>query len=134
MKSWQSYSILAVFVWGIWGLLSKISVDKLGTYQAYLAFSLGAIILPLCMLLFNRMPSIASHVWLGILTGLLGGLGTFLLASALRTGRANAVMPITAQYILITVILATAFYREPLTIQRVAGIVFGVAAIVLLSL
>ena len=134
MKPWQIYSILAVIVWGIWGFCSKLSVDKLGLFRAYLAFSLGSIILPLLMLPFNKLPPFSNLVGIGIFTGFLGGLGTFLLSGALKSGRANVVIPITSQYILITVILSTLFYREPLTAQRITGIVFSIVAIILLSM
>ncbi len=134
MKEWQVYSLLAVLIWGVWGFLSKLSVDKLGSLHAYLAFSLGALILPIFIMPFVHLPSISISLWIAIITGFLGGIGTFLLSRAFVTGRANVVIPITAQYILITVFIATAFYREPLTLTKIAGIALSVAAIILLSI
>ncbi|MEO0225807.1 MAG: EamA family transporter [candidate division WOR-3 bacterium] len=133
MKGWHFYAILAVIVWGVWGFLTKWSVDKLGSLQAYLAISLGAIILPIFFIPFIHLPAINLPFWIAVGTGILGSIGTLLLARAFTTGQTNVVIPITAQYILVTVILARLFYQEHLPLTRIIGIILSILAIILLS-
>jgi transporter family protein len=69
------------------------------------------------------------------LTGVAGTLGTLFLLYALRQGgKASLVVPITALYPLVTIILAVLLLRERVTIQQGIGMALAVIAVVLLSL
>jgi len=134
MKGWLVYSLVAVLVWGVWGFLTKWSVDRLGSLPAYFLFSLGSIVVPLALLPATKIPAVSGPFWVALGAGLLGGIGTLLLARAFATGRGNVVIPITAQYVLVSVLLTTFFHHEPLPVRKLIGIGFSIAAIVLLSM
>jgi transporter family protein len=69
------------------------------------------------------------------LTGILGGTGNIAFFRALVSGgQASIVVPVTALFPLVTVILALTFLRERLGRAQIAGLVLALVAIYLLSM
>lgn len=138
MPAWLAYSLLTVVVWGIWGAVSKIVSDRLDANTNQVFFSLG--LLPL-MLVVLRSPRIrggerrrAGMAW-AFLTGILGGTGNLAFFQALVIGgQASIVVPATALYPLVTVVLAALFLHERMHRMQQAGLVLALAAIYLLSM
>lgn len=73
-------------------------------------------------------------LWAALVAGAFGGAGYVLFMKALKTGKASVVMPLTALYPAVTVVLAVAFLGERLTPVRAAGIALAILAAILLSL
>lgn len=136
MPAWLAYSLLTIVVWGVWGVVSKIVSDRIDANSNQVFFSLG--LLPL-MLIVLRSPRIrgggrAGMAW-AFVTGILGGTGNLAFFQALVIGgQASIVVPATALYPLVTVILATLFLHERIRRTQLAGIVLALAAIYLLSM
>ncbi len=70
----------------------------------------------------------------GLGLGFLGSAGTLLLFVALRQGPAYIVVPVASMYPIVSVMLAVAWPGERASRLAAAGIVFALAAIVLLSM
>ena len=80
-------------------------------------------------------PAVGYAGLFACIAGLGASAATLGFNRALQTGGpANVVVPLTSQYVLVIVLFSTIFLKEPLTWQRVVGIIAAVVAIVFLSL
>lgn len=137
MPLWLAFSLLTILLWGSWGAVSKVASTGIDEYTNQIFFTLGLI--PLILLLL-RSPRVeggknrrAGIGW-AFLTGLLGGTGNIAFFHALRVGgKASIVVPATALFPLVTVILAVSFLRERMGNLQKIGFVLALAAIYLLS-
>jgi transporter family protein len=138
MPAWLRYSLLTIFVWGAWGVVSKVVSDHIDANTNQVFFSLG--LLPL-VLVVVRSPRTRgdnrrrSGIAWAFLTGILGGTGNIAFFRALAVGgQASIVVPATALYPLVTVILASWFLHERMRTIQQLGLVLALAAIYLLSM
>ena len=122
--------------WGVWGIVVKLVTQQIGM-QALFWGQLGAILLfPLYFFLFKEMLPLelrASTIALSVVAGMLGVLGTMTFYVLLRVAPASVVVPLSAMYPVVTVVLAFLFLHEDLSLTRVAGVVCALAAIWLLT-
>jgi transporter family protein len=122
--------------WGVWGIVVKLVTKEIGM-QALLWGQLGAIgLFPVYFLLFKEMLPLelkASTIVLSVVAGMLGVLGTMTFYVLLRVAPASIVVPLSALYPVVTVVLAYFFLHEDLSLTRVAGVVCALAAIWLLT-
>ena len=138
MPAWLRYSLLTILVWGAWGVVSKIVSDRIDANTNQVFFSLG--LLPL-IIFVARSPRTRgddrrrSGITWAFLTGILGGTGNIAFFRALVVGgQASIVVPATALYPLVTVILASWFLHERMRRIQQLGLVLALAAIYLLSM
>jgi transporter family protein len=75
----------------------------------------------------------ASTIALSVVAGILGVLGTMTFYVQLRVAPTSIVVPLSALYPVVTVVLAYFFLHEDLTLARVAGVVCALVAIWLLT-
>jgi transporter family protein len=137
MPRWLAFSLLTIVCWGAWGAVSKVASDGVDANTNQIFFTLG--LLPLIVLAIrparaasagNRRTGIA---W-AFVTGILGGLGNIAFFRALVVGgEASIVVPVTALFPLVTVILAVAFLRERVGTAQKIGLLLAFVAIYLLS-
>ena len=138
MPAWLFYSVLTIVLWGAWGVASKIASDGVDakTYQIF--YTLG--LLPLILLVL-RSPRLrqgterrAGIAW-AFVTGILGGLGNIAFFHALVVGgKASIVVPVTALFPIVTVVLAMIFLKERLSNPQKLGFFLALGAIYLLSM
>jgi transporter family protein len=138
IPAWLTYSLLTIVVWGAWGVVSKIVSDRIDANTNQVFFSLGLLPLMLVVLRSPRMRGGKRRrggiAW-AFLTGILGGAGNVAFFHALVIGgQASIVVPATALYPLVTVILASWFLRERMRRIQQFGLVLALAAIYLLSM
>ena len=138
VPSWLFYSVVTIVVWGAWGVVSKVASAAVDANTNQIFFTIG--ILPLIVLVL-RSPRLATGTQrkLGItwafITGLLGGTGNIAFFHALVIGgKVSIVVPTTALFPLVTVILAITFLHERLGKLQVLGFFLALAAIYLLSI
>lgn len=125
-----------LLVWGAWGLIAKFALREL-ELQAVIWNQLASLtLLPVYFLVFREMLPL-KFAWTGIgwalLAGLLGAGGTLILYLLLRAAPASVVIPISALYPVVTVILSIFILGEKLSWQQGVGLVLAVSAIWLLS-
>ncbi len=129
-------SAAMLIFWGVWGIVVKLVTQQIGM-QALFWGQLGAICLfPVYFFLFKDMLPLelrANTIALSVVAGMLGVLGTMTFYVLLRVAPASVVVPLSAMYPVVTVVLAVLFLHEDLSLTRVAGVVCALAAIWLLT-
>jgi transporter family protein len=138
VPSWLFYSLLTIVCWGAWGVVSKVASASVDADTNQIFFTIG--ILPLILLVLQS-PRLAggtqrrSGIAWAFITGLLGGTGNIAFFHAMVIGgKASIVVPTTALFPLVTVILAITFLHERLSKWQVLGFVLALPAIYLLSI
>lgn len=133
-----TYVVTVLFGWGISVFFDKLAANSLGskgTYLYLLSFMPSLVILLFFYFWGYKMVGYSQTgvLWLIISTICnLVALGAyFLLFTKTEASWASAM---TAVYPVITIILAAIFFRESMTITRLAGIILAMLAVVFLSL
>jgi transporter family protein len=136
MPRWLAFSLLTILSWGAWGVVSKIVSDGVDANTNQVFFTLG--LLPLMLIVMRERTRGGRQNRAGIgwafLTGILGGTGNIAFFRALAVGgNASIVVPVTALFPLVTVILAVGVLHERLGTAQKVGLLLAFAAIYLLS-
>ena len=130
------YALLGVFLWGLWGFLSKIGSDAASPMQMQILFTLG--MLPVALGMFIQMRGKLDRdrvgITYGLLCGVATGVGTLGYFAALRDQNASVVTPLTGVFPVLTVILAFVILRERLNKVQMGGMLLALASIVILSI
>jgi len=136
MPAWLIYSIICIVLWGIWGLLLKISYKEMEWSDVYFLSTLASFTLSLTiyMLVGSKNLQINPLPYIPLLAGLFGGLGYVFFIKALESGNASIIIPLTAIYPALTTVLAVIFLGERISIYQLVGILLALTAIVLLSI
>jgi uncharacterized membrane protein len=135
MPKWLAYSILAILLWGFWGLLNKAPIAPL----VMTVVSTPAVVAVGLALLLSKGLTRGDNLRRGMawafVTGVCGNLGNIAQLEALRRGgEASVVLPVTMLYPLVTVVLARLCLGERMNPVQCLGLVVALAAIYLLGL
>jgi len=135
MTPWLGYSMIAVALWGLVGLLQKMGTNRVSAPSLQVWLTIGFIVLLPWFLLGGRwIPLVPSMLAIGLLGGLVNALGSWCLFSALERGaKASVAIPMTALYPLVTVVLAVTLLGESLTARQWLGVALAVIAGAMLS-
>jgi transporter family protein len=135
MAVWLPYSLVALALWGVVGLLQKLGTNRVSAHSLFVWLTIGfGLLLPL-FASSSRLASIpARDLAFGLLVGLTNALGSWFLFAALEQGaKASVAIPLTALYPLVTAVLAVALLDERLSGRQWAGLALAILAGVLLS-
>jgi transporter family protein len=137
MQPWLIWTWVAILCWGVWAILARLIGEALTASQQQ-AFSTLGLIPVIGMLVVSGNWKVSGRRSRGILwalaAGVLTSLGNLAYYDALSRGaRAATVVPLTALYPLVTVLLAVVFLRERLNRIQQAGVVLSLAAIYLFN-
>ena len=134
MKLW-TFLIMTTVFWGMAAIFDKLALGKIAPFTGMMVrqFILTGILLVIGVTT-GRIGSMGSldtrSIVFFALSGICGGAaGLWTYYHALRLGGASLVVPITATYPLVTVLLSWLILQEGLTLSRVIGtalIVVGV--------
>jgi bacterial/archaeal transporter family protein len=133
--NWLGFSLLALGLWGVWGFLGKVAAQHLPSTAVYLLTIAGHAVVAGFLLLGGLGP-VAWHaggIGAALGAGLAMAVGLLFFFHALARGPAAVVVPLTALYPAVTVILSRVFLQEGLTVRHLAGLVLALAAVWLLS-
>lgn len=133
MNEWLVLSLVSMILWGLWGFTGKVAVDSQGWSSAFTIASISAIIVTLGFFAYQR-PPIKEISWYAIAAGAIGTLGTLAFYLALERGRASIVVPLTALYPGITILLSFLVLGEKVSFYQGVGILLAMASMVLMSL
>lgn len=134
---WLVWTLLALFSWGIWAIISKLIGDALTAAQSQALSTIG--LLPvMAAIAFSKKSAGALRPSRGIAEALAAGvlacLGNVAYYHALNVGgKAATVIPLTGLYPLVTVILALLFLNEKLNGVQIIGVVLSLLAIYLFN-
>jgi len=132
------FALLAFFLWGIWGLATKITIDTIGPGNMFGFYSIAAVALPLIYFGIRRNRLSKSEkpskfLWAAGAGGVASNVvGTLIFAFALNVGQASLVVPISSAYPLVTVALAITLLGEKL--NRLQTIALAVLLIGLITI
>lgn len=138
MPAWLALSVLTIFLWGCWGLQSKLAMDKVSPWMNQALFPLGLLPPALWLAATGKAPS--GPRWKGgaffsFLTGILGGAGNIAFYLAIvQGGKVSIVVVLTSLFPLVTVLLARLVLKESISRPQACGLVLSVVAIILLGL
>lgn len=138
--AWLGWTLLAVGCWGVWAILSRLIGDALSATQSQALSTLG--ILPVIFALARRprpRPAIdlntrrgcALALGAGVLT-CIGNAGYYDVLN--RGTKAATVVPLTALYPLVTIVLAIVILRERIHRVQGLGLVGSLAALYLFNI
>jgi transporter family protein len=135
IEMWQIITILSLIMWGVWGFILKLVSKNVEWYQIYAIGSLVTILAASIIALVYRTQLSINHKDISIIlaANVAGALGYIFFIMALKNGEASVVVPLTALYPAITVILSYIILHENITMLRLIGIILAIAAAVLLS-
>lgn len=137
MKPWFGWTLLAVACWGVWALLARWIGDALSPAHQQALSTLG--LLPVMILLScsgrlgasGRGPRGALYA---VSAGALTCLGNIAYYDVLNRGtKAATVVPFTALYPLVTILLAMLFLRERINRIQIGGLLLSLVAIYLFN-
>lgn len=134
MARWLGYSLLAIVMWGGWGLLGKLT--KLNELLLTALSTIGVVAVGLALLASPRLrqgTNLRRGMAVAFVTGIFGNLGNLAFLKALKLGEASIVAPYTALYPVVTVILARIFLRERLNAIQAVGFLLALLAAGLFS-
>jgi transporter family protein len=136
MSPWLLWTLLAVLCWGVWAVISKFIGDAMTPGQSQAVSTIG--ILPTLMLFAARQAgrfgqSSKSGIRHAFAAGVLTSLGNVAYYALLNNGKVATLVPLTAVYPIVTVVLAFVFLRERLTALQCFGILLSFAAIYLFN-
>ncbi len=130
MSSWLVYSFFTLALWGLWGVLNKVATGQLPVRLVYVIEVIGNIVVAGIIVAAMRPRGLWEPV--GIIAalgaGTCGALGLLCFLRALASGRAAVVVPLTALYPVITVLLCVLLLHESLTWRQMGGIALALVA------
>ncbi|MEX0616384.1 MAG: EamA family transporter [Candidatus Woykebacteria bacterium] len=136
--SFLIWTLVIIFFWGLWGLFSKIAANKLGLQSAlWGAFITFPIIMVGYLLVSKQIYPLnldKAGIFYSLAGGVVGAIGTIIFIPLLKQEQASILIPITALYPAVTVVLAILFLHEKLTLPQIGGIILALGSIFLVSL
>ncbi len=135
MNSWQLFTAVTLFTWGIWGFGSKLAANAVPPRTALLFQCVGVLAFSLVVLSMEsfRVPWNKAGFGWAFLAGFFAFVGFLAYFAALQKGPTSVVVVVTALYPLVTIVLSIAFLHERLNLRQGVGIVLAVVAAVILS-
>lgn len=133
--NWLGFSLLALGLWGVWGFLGKVAAQSLPASAVYLLTISGHLVV-VAFILVEGLGPVSWQPWgvgAALGSGLAMAFALLFFLKALARGPALVVVPLTALYPAVTVLLSWVFLREALTLRHLAGLALALAAVWLLS-
>lgn len=135
MKEWMPTAIATFILWGLWAFLPKLATEHIDPRSALVYQSIGGLIVGLGTLIAMRFK-ISFHplgMTFALISGLFGFLGVLAFMVTLAKGPVSLVVPLSALYPVLSVVLALVFLRESMTVRQGLGFLLSLVAVVLIS-
>lgn len=134
MQSGNLFAVLALLVWGVWGVCSKLATMHIRPTSAVVYEVLGGAMVALIVFiaLGLRLETNVRGMVFALATGICMSLGALLFLVALSRGNASTVTMIASLYPLVTLVLLFLILGEPVTTRQLLGVLLGMCALVLL--
>lgn len=129
---WAIWTFIALVSWGCWAIISKLIGNALTPEASQALSTIG--LLPVIIGLALAKPTDARGnkklgVGLAFASGILTCLGNIAYYALLNSAKAITIVPLTALYPIVTVVLAVLFLKERLNPLQFGGIALALAAI-----
>ncbi len=125
-----------ILVSGLFGFIAKVGISKVGVYQYLLVVNFFAVVVVFAYLAVthNMVLELSKDLVYPILAGIFIGVGSITFHLLVKDAKISVVMPLTALYPVITVVLAVLILKEQLSVYQGAGIFLALVAGVLLAM
>jgi transporter family protein len=132
---WLQLSLATLILWGLWGFLAKIVLNSVNWKSVFLFSTLGSILFTAIFFVLAK-PSLVFNLQTcsAMLVGVMGVSASMAFYYALESGKVSIVVPLTAMYPLVTVILAAVVLREKLSPTQGVGVLLAIVAVLLISI
>jgi transporter family protein len=134
--NWFVLSIITLVLYGIWGLLVRLSTLTLDWKQYTIISFIGVAIVQLAIYIFYR-PEINLNMAgfnYALLAGFIVALSVIPFYLAIESGKSSLPIMFTALYPILTILLAYFLLHEQVSIFQWIGIILGLMAIILMSM
>jgi transporter family protein len=135
-QKWFWYSVASAFCWAGFAVSARFGSNELPANMMQFVAAFGFLAFGLVLFASRgfRLELSRRGAIYGTIAGMLLGAGGLALYAAYRGGTNTAVVTTaTSLYPMFTVVLAVAFLHERITLRQSIGMLFAVAAIVILS-
>ncbi len=140
LPPWLAYCLLTIVFWGLWGIQSKVILETISPLSNQVLFTPGLLLMVglLWLRLRKNRSNVTGSLKLGVffafLTGVCGGVGNIAFFQAFANGqKASIVVPLTALYPAVTVLLAMIFLGEKMNRYQWLGLGLAIGAIIILG-
>jgi bacterial/archaeal transporter family protein len=131
---WLIPTLTYVALIGGLGVTSKLALRSLTWHDLILWTTVGYVLVSVVMLLGGLTDArVVSGTWWAILSGALAIGGLVALYVALGTGEAGKVIPVSAAYPAVTLLLSALVLSESVSLARCAGLALVVGGVVVLT-
>ncbi len=133
---WLLSSLIALISWGLWGVFSKLASRYFDYHQVYVASGIVSLIaFPVVFFLLRPQIDVKSPGFgYAVLAGVAGTSALMAFYSAVGSGKASIVVPLTALYPVVTIILSYLILSERISPFKGVGIILALVAILFLSI
>lgn len=134
--NWLFASLVALIGWGFWGVFIKLASNYWGWSQIFVTSSIVTMVTSLAVFVFAKpqINALSPGFVYSLLAGVAGALAVVAFYSAMGAGKAMIVVPLTALYPIVTIILSYLVLSEKITPLQGIGVALALAAILLLSI
>ncbi len=135
LPPWFWFAVVVLVTWGVVGLLQKLSTDCISAESALIWLVVGFLILAPVFYPGKAMFSYSTRSLIYILaSAAFNATGAWALLAAMKSGgKASLVVPLTALYPLVVVLVAPLLLRESISLLQGAGVACALVAVMLLS-
>lgn len=134
-ERWIPLTLTVMVLFALGSFFGKAALIKDSSTRVYFFEAIGTLTVFSIFFFFKR-AEITDNFWVnqyGLLMGLSWGIGTVLFIYVLQFGKLSIILPLTALYPAITVLLAILFLNESINLREIIGIMFAVMSGVLLA-
>jgi transporter family protein len=134
--NWLISSLVAMVCWGLWGLLLKLASKYFNWQQTFVVTSIVTLTASLLVFLWLKPVINVGSTGFGyaMAAGVSGLVALLAFYSAIGSGKAIIVVPLTALYPVVTTILSYLVLREEISLTKGLGIVLALVALLLVSI
>jgi transporter family protein len=136
ISPWLNIAFIAIFLWGLCGLMQKMSTEHISARLSAIWFLLS--FFPIAAFILWRKPlppDVSIQSWLvAVAVGFTLALGNFTILMAFASGgKASIIAPMAGLYQLISIPIAVVAFGDKLGWRQAAGIACATLAVVMLS-
>lgn len=136
MTNSVTLTLIAVVLWGVVGLLQKVTTNYITADAVLIWDRVGYLCLLPWLLATTSLSNLGSgDLLIGTLAGIANSLGAWFLYASLESGaKASIAVPLTSLYPLLTVLMAMGFLGEKVRPLQWFGIALALIAGILMTL
>src|SRR5437773_2475288 len=108
MPAWLPFALATLGCWGLWGFLQKPAAASIGPWNTIIFQGVANFMVSVAVVLFQRFQLDYNPMGLSaaLAAGFLGSAGTLAFLYAVGHGETSTILPFTAMYPVLTILLS----------------------------